>query len=479
MKELVAPQLTVLNEDQIADIHKYSLEILSHTGIKVECKNARKIFKRSGSVKIEEDIVYISEELVDFALDVVPSSLNVFNKKGESAFKLGEGREDTFFGIGVTNINYQEIETNETVPFSRKHMQAGTKLGDILNSYDMISTLGIPHDVHAENSDLYNALDMYVNTDKPLITLISEGNNIAEVFSLFERLHGNIGEKPFIIPYFNPICPLILNKSTTDKIIETLNFNLPFIFSNYGMYGGTTPITEAGSLAVLNAELLAGLVFSQLVKQSTPVILGSLPAGFNMQIMSSYYSTSSYLMNLANAEMMNYYHIPHCGTSGSSSGRGPDLLASGDLWINHLTGCLGKVGMAPFVGGNFDSTAFSPATVVLSDYIIAEARKFSKGFVLNDASVNLEEIHSIGHGGNYLTSEQTLASLYDNVSINNFWQSMNHDTWNELGNPKTEKFLIDHAKELYKQAEELTSTLSDQIKEGEQEINNIISERNT
>jgi trimethylamine--corrinoid protein Co-methyltransferase len=477
MNENVIPQLSVLTEEQIQKIHDYSLDILSNTGIKVECKKAQKIFERSGSVKIQDDIVYISKELIDFALKVVPDRIKVYRKTGDLAFETGADQTDTFFGIGVTNINFQEIETNNTVPFTRKHMQTGTKLGDILESYDMISTLGIPHDINAENSDLYNALDMYVNTDKPIVKLISEGNNITEVYKLFEQLHGDIGEKPFIVPYFNPISPLILNKSTSDKIIDTIHFNLPFIFSNYGMYGGTTPITEAGSLAVLNAELLAGLVFSQLVKESTPVILGSLPAGFNMQIMSSYYSTSSYMMNLANAEMMNYYNIPHCGTSGSSSGRGPDLLASGDLWINHLTSCIGKVGMAPFVGGNFDSTAFSPATVVLSDYIIAEARRFSKGFVLNDKTTNLDEIASIGHGGNYLTSEQTLASLYENVSYHNFWQSMNHDIWTEMGNPKTEKFLIDHSKELYDKAEKESSSLSDQIVKGEEEIKKIIAER--
>ncbi len=477
MSENVRPQLQVLTNEQIQKVHNYSCDILLNTGIKVECKNARKIFEKSGSVKIEDDIVYIHQDLVDYALRVAPSNVKIYNKKGEIAFELGNNQKTTFYGIGVTNINFQDIETNETVPFCRKHMQVGTKLGDILESYDMISTLGIPNDIKAENTDLYNALDMYINTDKPLVKLISEGNNISEVFKLFENLHGDICSKPFIIPYFNPVSPLILNKSTTDKISETINCNLPFIFSNYGMYGGTTPITEAGTLALLNAELLAGLAFSQLVNESSPVILGSLPAGFNMQIMSSFYSSSSYLMNIANAEIMNFYNIPHCGTSGSSSGRGPDLLASGDLWINHLTGCIGKVGIAPFVGGNFDSTAFSPATVVLSDYIIAEARKFSSGFVLNDFTTNLNEIKTIGHGGNYLTSEQTLASLYENVPKNNFWQSMNHDIWTEMGSPKTEQYLIDHSKELYKRAEKESQQLSDKIKKGEEFVKKIISER--
>ena len=201
--------------------------------------------------------------------------------------------------------------------------------------------------------------------------LVSESKRMRDVYELLSHLHGDISSLPFVIPYFNPVTPLVLNKDTSDKILVSLEYGQPVCYSNYSMYGGTSPISEGGTLALLNAELLAGLVFCQIVKEGSEIILGSLPAGFNMQTMGSYYSTSSYLMNLANAEMMSSYNIPHCGTSGSSSGRGPDLLASGDLWLNHLTACLGKVGMAPFVGGNFDSTAFSPATVVLSDYIIA------------------------------------------------------------------------------------------------------------
>lgn len=102
-------------------------------------------------------------------------------------------------------------------------------------------------------------------------------------------------------------------------MIAAINNNLPLMYSNCCMYGGCSPITEGGTLALLNAELLGGLVFSQLVKEGSKMILGSLPAAFNMSTMGSYYAPTTYLLNLACAEMMDYYKIPHCGTSGSSN----------------------------------------------------------------------------------------------------------------------------------------------------------------
>jgi trimethylamine--corrinoid protein Co-methyltransferase len=80
------------------------------------------------------------------------------------------------------------------------------------------------------------------------------------------------------------------------------------------------------------------------------VILGSLPAFFDMKGMGSFYDPQSYAVNLACVEMMAYYQLPHCGTSGSGTGWGADLIAGGHQWSNHLTSCLGKVGLVPFEG---------------------------------------------------------------------------------------------------------------------------------
>ncbi len=467
----VRPGLQLLNPEQMNEVHHYSIRILEETGIMVESKTALKIFEKSNAVKIKNEVVFIKGELIDHAIKQAPSNIEVFNKAGDIAFQLGKKQgEETHFGIGSTNTWFQDIESNRVELFTRKHMQHSTKLGDLLDNYDMISTLGIPSDVVAEESDLYSALDMYANTAKPLILLISGDKKINAVFELLSFLHGDISSKPFCIPYVNPITPLVLNKSTSDKMIVSIDHNLPIMYSNYSMYGGTSPVTEGGSLALLNAELLAGLVFSQLVKEGSEIILGSLPAAFNMTRMGSYYTPASYLLNLASAEMMNFYEIPHCGTSGSSNGRGADLLASGDLWLNHLSSCIGKIGCAPFVGGNFDSMAFSPTTVVLSNHIIGEARKFARGFTLDDEAVNLHEISTIGHGGNYFTSEQTLASLNELSTSDKIWSSLSLDAWKEQNMPTAEKALIDYTKELYSKAKKASEDTIDIIKKGEDYI---------
>jgi trimethylamine--corrinoid protein Co-methyltransferase len=443
--EHVKPHISIFTDEQIELVHRNSIRILKNTGIKTSSLKALNIFEKSGGVILQDGVVKMSDDIVRWAIEKCPKSIQIYDRAGNAGFNLGHADlNHPIFGIGVTNLNYQNPEDEKVEPFSLKHMTIGTRLGNELDSYQVISTLGVPHDVEQSKADLFGTLEMYANTEKPLIILVSDEVQFENVIGLLQHLHGNLDKYPFIIPYFNPVTPLILNDSTVDKMIMSIEKGLPIIYSNYSMYGATSPIEPASSLALLNAELLAGLVFSQLIGEGTPVILGTLPAAFDMQVMGSTYTPNSFLLNLACAEMMAYYKIPHCGASGSGIGWGADLLASANLWINHLTSCLGKTGLIPFVGGNFDSLAFSPLLVVYSDYVIRRSLAFSKGFSITQQSFGLKEIEMTGAGGNFMTSESTLNSYMKDIDPHEIWPNFSLESWENANHPEAIGYLRKH-----------------------------------
>lgn len=436
---VVQPTLTLLSEWQIAQVHDFSLRLLETVGVRVDSAPARQLLIRAGGrVPGDERRLCLPRELVEWALQVAPRQVEVYNRRGEFAFRLpGPAR----FGIGVTALYYQDPLTDAVTPFTRRHMAAMVRLGSALPSFDVISTVGIVQDVPANVADLYAVLDMVANTTKPLVILVSDETAFRPVLDLLEHLHGDLSARPFVLPYFNPISPLVINQGTVDKMQATIERGLPFIYSNYGMAGASTPITPAGALSQLNAELLAGLVLSQLMKEGTPVILGSLPAYFDMKGMGSFYDVQSYLIDLACAEMMAHYGLPHCGTSGSGMGWGADLIAGGHQWLNHLLSCLGKVGLAPFVGDNLDSKAFSPTIIVLADEIIAQARLLAAGFVLDETAAALGEIAQVGPGGSFLLSDSTLRLFRTAYHHSRFFPKLTLEEWQARGCPRAEDLL--------------------------------------
>jgi len=440
------PKLEFLHEEQILYIHHNALDILSNTGVRVDSVSIIETLKKSGQVQVQDGIVKFSSELVEQAIQSAPSTIQIFDRNGSPEFLFGD--DLLRFGSGVTALYYQEPISDNLELFTRKHMRILTRLSSCLKNIDVISTLGIVRDVPGPLGDMYGNLEMIANTTKPLVVLTSDDHSLEPLLDMFEGLHGDLGHKPFIIPYFNPVTPLVLNASTLLKMEAAIDRNLPFIFSSYSMAGVTTPLTPAGILALLLAELLAGLTISQAMKPGTPISLGMLPAYFDMKSMVSFYDPQSVLINLACAEIMAHYQLPHCGTSGSGMGWGMDQIAIDPYWMNTLTFILIKGGLAPFIGDSLGSKSISPCTLVNMNEVINQARRFSNGFQLDDSQVLLDEISNVGPGGSFLTSPSTLKNFRSGYFTSLIYPRWSMEKWQTEGQPDARQVLREKTQDM-------------------------------
>jgi len=442
----IIPQLKLLTEEQILQVHHYALRILFETGVRVDSPTVLKKLEMTGQVQVQGRSVRMSSELVESAIQSAPSSIELYDRHGKLAFNTTEQR--LHFGVGVTALYYQEPINESLELFTRQHMRDLTRLGSALPLYDVISTPGIVRDVPAALGDLYGSLEHLANATKPLVLLVSDEHNFVPVLDLFEYLHGGLGEKPFVLPYFNPVSPLVMDSGTLLKMEAAIARGLPFIFSNYSMAGASTPLTPAGTLTLLLAELLAGLVISQVLKPGAPVMLGMLPVYFDMKSMLNFYDPQSILLNLACAEMMEHYDLPHCGTSGSGTGWGMDLIAADTYWMNTLTFAMKRGGLAPFVGDSLGSKSISPTTIVHVHDVIEQSLRFADGFQLDDAQVALDEIAKVGPGGSFLSSPSTLKNYKTGYFVSKTYPRWTMEKWQSEGQPDARQILREKTQSL-------------------------------
>ena len=214
------------------------------------------------------------------------------------------------------------------------------------------------------------------------------------------------------------------------------------------MAGVNTPITPYGSLTLLMAEILAGIVLSQLIQSGAKIIAGCLNAFMDMRTMLNFYDPMSYLLNLACGEMMNFYNIPHYGNSGNAVGWGSDIIAAGHQWMNHVLACIGNVGMAVFVGTVLGSKVFSPKLAVYADEVISQARRISKGFEVDECSTLIREITIAGPAGNFLASELTLKHFRQTYFQSAFFPGFTMEDWLSAGSPKAENYLTQYTRDM-------------------------------
>lgn len=447
----VRPKLTMMNEEQIQEAHQNVLKVLSETGVRIDSPDILNLLERKLEVKSQDRIVKFQPEIVEEAIESAPKNINIYNRRGEHVTNLGEDR--LRFGVGVTALFYQNPYDETLDIFKRENFRDLVRLGSMFKHYDVVSTVGIVRDVSEELGDMYGSLEHISNTTKPLVLLVSDENKYPDVLDMFEMLHGKeLGDKPFIIPYFNPVSPLVLNAGTVDKMKVSIERGLPIIFSNYSMAGASTPLTPAGTLTLLMAELLAGLVVSQTIKKGAQILLGMLPVYFDMRTMLNFYDPQSILISVACSEMMKHYQIPHCSTSGSGTGWGMDLIAADTYWMNTLALLLSSGHLAPFIGDSLGSKSISPTTFVHCHEIIDQAIRFHNGFQLDEVNSAVSEIFKVGPGKNFLNQPSTLRNYKNGYYISPVYPHYSMEKWQEAGAPPARQVLREKTQDLMKSA---------------------------
>ena len=79
------------------------------------------------------------------------------------------------------------------------------------------------------------------------------------------------------------LTPLGYSRGMAGAILRYAQEGQVLLMANLAMAGSTAPITLVGLLAMQNAELLAGIVLTQLVVPGTPIIFGTTSTNIDMR----------------------------------------------------------------------------------------------------------------------------------------------------------------------------------------------------
>ncbi|MBS3783495.1 MAG: trimethylamine methyltransferase family protein [Anaerolineae bacterium] len=91
------------------------------------------------------------------------------------------------------------------------------------------------------------------------------------------------GDEPATLGVISSLTPLRYSREMAGALVAYAREGQALLVANLAMAGTTAPITLAGMLAMQNAEMLAGIVLSQLVKPGTPVIYEATSTNVDMR----------------------------------------------------------------------------------------------------------------------------------------------------------------------------------------------------
>ena len=403
------PELRVLSERQIKEIHWASLEVLERTGLVIKHPKMLEALAGAGG-RIEGDRVRLPAPLVEDCLRRAPKRLVLGRRNGERRVFLQGGY--SWFGPSLDCVDFLDPVDGRRSPFHLRHCAANARILDALPNFEWSMIIGMAGDCHPRLADRLAAKAALTNTEKPLVFCSSDAESLKAVYEMALVItdgRRNFDQAPLVVHYSEPISPLSYYGPSLDKIIFCCEHRLPLIILSAPQAGGTGPASLVGSLVLGNAESLSGLVMAQVLAPGTPFIYGIQSTIMDMRsTVFTYGSAEQALMSSAVSQLAAFYGLPLFGTAGSTDSKYIDPQAGLEATFQCLASAASGSGLVHDCGSWLDHGSLaSPEYMVLMNEIIFMVRQFMKGLPVNRESLAVEIIDQVGPGGNYLRLPST------------------------------------------------------------------------
>jgi len=408
------PRLSVLDDDQIEQVHQATLEVLERTGVQMTHPKAVELLHGAGA-RVDGDRVHIPAWMVEDAIRTAPPRVVLGNRNGERTVFLEDKKH--WFGPSLDCIDYLDPLTHERRRFVSEDCRVTATVADALPNYTWVMTIGMADDVPADIADRVIAKQVFTHTEKPLVFCCKDVNSVRDIYEMALLIAG--GEKEFrqaptCVHYSEPISPLLYYDPAVEKILFCAEKGIPLINYPAPQAGSTAPATFAGEVVQGSAESLSGLVLAQLVNPGTPFIYGAFATVMDMQTtVFSYAAPEMSLMVAAMAQMAQYYQLPFFGTAGCSDAKFPDAQAAAEAAFSCLASALVGANLIHDSGWLDHGSLASPGHMVLVNEVLHMVKQFVSGMPVNDEMLALDVIDRVGPGGHYLEEDHTYAHFKD------------------------------------------------------------------
>jgi len=412
LRGLVAGQYRPLTDEDIKAIHETSVNLLQDPGIRCDNAESLELFACAGAeVNRETRMVKIPRGMLEDAVASAPSKVILCGREEKNDLIL-EGKR-THLGTGGTVLNALDLETGERRPTVRQDIKDFARLVDALDNIDFFMLPLYPNDIAVENIDVNRFFWAMANTTKHIMGGVYTIDGIRSVIEIAEKIAGGpekLRERPIISMVTCVMSPLVIDDTYGGLLIEVARQGIPVVCPAEPLAGATSPSTLAGTIAISNAETLAGVVLAQLANKGTPTIYGTVASAMDMKT-GSYLSGNIEmgLINAASAQMAQFYELPIYATAGMSDSKLPDIQAGYEKMATAMITALAGANFIHDAAGFLEfCTTISYEQMVIDDEIIGICMRAVRGIEVNEETLAEEVTKSVGAGGNFLANPHTM-----------------------------------------------------------------------
>jgi len=433
--EAVGRQFEVLSRDDLDKIHGATMEVFRRLGIKVMEPDALELFDHAGAdVDWKTRMVRIPESLVEETLRKAPSEFKMYGR--DPKYELDYSDNKVYFGIAGCAVRVHDLD-GEVRPGTVADVENLARIADYLENIHhillMITPFDVPDEVyhlHCINADWKNS----VKTTDGFTWTARKAQETIDMAAIMRGSYEEVMKRPPLLGFMNPVSPMQLSKELTEGALVYAKYRQPIVFAPEAMAGATAPSTLAGLITQQNAEVLAGIMVSQLANPGTPVLYGTASTVMDMKTGTAAMGGPEVgLINMATGQLGRYYNLPRRGTGGVTDSKLVDAQAGAETAMSLLMAAMSGMNFVYEACGGLDGTlTFSYEKLVIDNEIAGMVSRILKGIEVNEETLAVDEICKYG-STNYLGSPNTGKMFRKEHYLPTLFDRRNWEAWLRAG----------------------------------------------
>lgn len=410
-----------LTEEEEDEIHLESLKILEQVGVKVLSPRALSMLKELGATVDERtQIVRIPERMVMEWLSKAPREFKMCARDRAHDIPLPAAVNTQGCNDGQPTEVW-DFEAQKKRKATAKDLADLTLVCDAMPEVDLYWPEVVANDIPPEASNLHEFVISLFFTGKHIQH--GAGNAVDARFMIRAAAavvgsEKELKKRPIASITHTPITPLRYEAGDVDAVIEFARAGLPVVHLSMAISGSVCPVTLAGTVSLVNAENLAGIMISQMASPGAPVLYSSESGPMDMRtgvFLSG--STEGSLINSAGCQMARRYRLPSQVGGLAASGCMPGFEIGYQKAISALLPAMAGADQIVGIGGFERSGCESVEQIVMDCEIWRNVLRVGKGIKVNEEMLAFDAIARVGPGGYFMKDVHTLRHFKEEVLL--------------------------------------------------------------
>ncbi len=444
------PNFEILNEEALQIIERNAETVLEEIGVNfVENPEALRRWREAGA-DVQGERVHIPRGL---ARQLCASAPRAFTQHARNPARSVE--------IGGRNLVLAPVYGP---PFVRD-MEGGRRYATLEDFRKFVKLGYMSKWLHHSGGTVCEPTDIPVNkrhldmlmahmtlSDKPFMGSVTAPERAEDSVAMAKILFGAdfVDRNTVMTSLVNINSPMTFDGIMMGALEVYARANQAAIVSPFIVGGAMAPVTVAGTLTQVLAEVLAGVAYSQLVRKGAPVIAGAFVTSIDMNSGAPTFGTpeASHITYGA-GQLVRRLGLPYRSAGAFCGSKLPDAQAAYESANSLNMGLLSGVNFMLHACGWLEGGLVSSFEKFVMDADqLGILHHLAQGVAIDENGQAMDAIREVGPGGHYLGCAHTQANFKSAFWRTDLLDYKPFETWAEEGGRDTMQLASERVKKL-------------------------------